>query len=321
MNRWSYLTTTLLILWTAAALAGLSDGLVAHYPLDGDVNDVSGNGNHGAANGEIALTIDRFNKANGAYSFDGVNDYLRLPNTVSRDFTVAFWLKTVKQAPTGTHWFEGWGLIDAEGCGIVNDWGLALIDGGKVSFGIGNPDTTIKSTAMVNDSNWHFILGTRTQSTGTFQLYIDGVLQATEKGNSNTLQAAPWIGIGNNSCSVSANRNWLNGTIDHIRIYNRILTDTETQQLYTGVTSGNIADNYNKGKQDGIAQGILQCKTDPTSCGIGGYATYNPETGELYIPFVDVPGAFANTPSYEIYLLRTSNNYIFELDLTRIRQR
>ena len=50
--------------------AGLSDGLVAYYPFNGNANDESGNGNNGTVNG-ATLTTDRFGKVNSAYSFDG----------------------------------------------------------------------------------------------------------------------------------------------------------------------------------------------------------------------------------------------------------
>lgn len=106
--------------------------------------------------------------------------------------------------------------------------------------------------------------------------------------------------------------------------------------------------DYNKGVQDGIAQcqanpdscnistndyesgkqdGIKQCQTMPTVVGIPvatgssgtGQATYNPKTGELYIPFVDVPGTFGDMQSYEVYLQQKSG-FTFDLDLTRVKQ-
>ncbi len=223
-----------LLLYGQVAVANdcntVTDGLVACYHFEGNAQDGSGNGNDGTVNG-ATLTTDRFGNLNGAYSFDGINDYLSLPNKVSGDFSVVFWVKTAKSAPAGTNWFEGWGLIDAEVCGVTNDWGLALIDGGKISFGIVNYNTTIKSTSLVNDSDWHLIVGTRNQNSGVFQLYVDGALQATGEGSKNLLQAAPWIGVGNNPCDVSANRRWFDGVIDDVRIYNRTLSDEEIQQL------------------------------------------------------------------------------------------
>ncbi|MDW3651059.1 MAG: LamG-like jellyroll fold domain-containing protein [Bacteroidia bacterium] len=59
------------------AQLSLQDSLVAHYPLDGNVLDISGNGNHGSVHG-AALTTDRFGSPNSAYQFDGIDDYIDL---------------------------------------------------------------------------------------------------------------------------------------------------------------------------------------------------------------------------------------------------
>jgi hypothetical protein len=53
----------------------LERGLVGWWKFDGDATDSSGNGNNGTVNG-VTLTNDRHGQANGAYSFDGVDDYI-----------------------------------------------------------------------------------------------------------------------------------------------------------------------------------------------------------------------------------------------------
>ena len=42
----------------STARADLTNGLVAHYPFDGNASDMSGNGNHDTVNGAV-LTLDR----------------------------------------------------------------------------------------------------------------------------------------------------------------------------------------------------------------------------------------------------------------------
>ena len=63
-----------------SALAGFDPnlGLVAYYPFNGNANDESGNGRHGEVIGP-ELTTDRAGSANGAYSFTGSNDRIKLP--------------------------------------------------------------------------------------------------------------------------------------------------------------------------------------------------------------------------------------------------
>ena len=60
----------------------------------------SGNANHGTALGPI-LSPDRFGNADSAYMFDGVDDYIEVPNTngvfnLTASWTLAAWVK-----PTG----------------------------------------------------------------------------------------------------------------------------------------------------------------------------------------------------------------------------
>ena len=93
----------LLSLTTGSAQANLSDGLVAHWPLDeggdGTARDASGNGNDGTLNGP---TWDS-GKFGGALSFDGSNDFVDCGNSSTLDFgtgdfTVSAWIKTADRA-------------------------------------------------------------------------------------------------------------------------------------------------------------------------------------------------------------------------------
>lgn len=73
----------------------LTDGLVAYYPFNGDAKDYSGNGNDGTINGATLVG----GVVGQAYSFDGVNDYISFPSSVSSalhggsEATIEFWCK------------------------------------------------------------------------------------------------------------------------------------------------------------------------------------------------------------------------------------
>ena len=71
-----------------------TNGLVGWWPFNGNANDESGNRNHGTVNG-ATLTSDRFGNTGKAYSFDGVNDFINLNNTIgnfqTNDFTISCW--------------------------------------------------------------------------------------------------------------------------------------------------------------------------------------------------------------------------------------
>lgn len=63
------------------AQVNLTQGLVAYYPFNGNVNDQSGNGKNGTING-ATLPNDRNTVPNSAYSFNGTNSYISIPSTI-----------------------------------------------------------------------------------------------------------------------------------------------------------------------------------------------------------------------------------------------
>ena len=71
-------------------------GLIAWYPFDGNASDKSGNGNHGTVNG-ATLGTDRHGNLSRAYIFDGVDDFIGLPQDKlldgAEDATISVWFK------------------------------------------------------------------------------------------------------------------------------------------------------------------------------------------------------------------------------------
>jgi hypothetical protein len=57
-----------------------------------------------------------------------------------------------------------------------------------------------------------------------------------------------------------------------------------------------------------------------SGCQSGGHAHYNPATGEVYIPYIDVPTPFG-TQTYEVYLIQQPSLLTFDLDAERIGER
>jgi len=80
--------------------------------------------------------------------------------------------------------------------------------------------------------------------------------------------------------------------------------------------------DYDAGYQAGIEQAQQECQNDPASCGIDSasckHSTYEPSKGEVHIPFIDVPGAFGTTQTFDIYLMQQPSTLTFDLDLQRI---
>jgi concanavalin A-like lectin/glucanase superfamily protein len=218
----------------AFLFAQLPAGSIANYPLNNSAADISGNGYDGTLNSTSA-DLNRFGTGSSATAFTAGTSTGTLPGSLatalSGDFSIAYWFKTAMTAPTATFWYSGIALVDAEVCGGTNDWGTALIDGGKVCMGIGNPDLTIKSTSSnYNDGLWHFVTATRNQAAAVIKLYIDGSQVATTSGtNSGALTAPTLVGMGRNPCVAGG---VYTGDLDDVIAYNRVLSSAEVTNLY-----------------------------------------------------------------------------------------
>jgi len=90
-------------------------------------------------------------------------------------------------------------------------------------------------------------------------------------------------------------------------------------------TSCGIVVNVNN---DGsTADGISQCKANPNSCGISTtgtttvtiHATYDFNTGEVYIPMLGVADLFGTEHFYEVYLKQKDKTLDFSVDVSRLK--
>lgn len=166
----------------------------------------------------------------GSFVFDGVNDYIQIPRPVSDDFTISCWFKTTQNTGNPTAWYQSNGLMDCEMPGATNDFGLS-IGLGRVVFGVGNPDVTIRTdfNSKYNDGVWHMATATRNRTTGEIKLYVDGELKSSAiAGNTNSLTSASNMRIG----SLQTNIGFFSGEITANSAYNRVLSAGEIYKLY-----------------------------------------------------------------------------------------
>lgn len=190
-------------------------------------------------------------------NFDGTDDYISLTRPVSDDFTIEFWMKTTQTGASGPYWYYGIGLVDAESQSGANDYGTALV-GNKLAFGIGNPDFTIVSNAIVNDGTWKHVAVTRTKTTGVIKIYINGVLDNSgTASNVGSLTAPTDIKIG----KIQTTTNYFNGTLDEIRVWNYERTASQISGSMNAELLGNetglvVYYNCNQGRSNATNTGI-----------------------------------------------------------------
>lgn len=195
----------------------------AIYKLEGNAQDASGNGNHGAVAGGIAYTTGKVDAQAG--QFNGTGNSVLIPSSLVNDFSIAYWIKTTATGAAG-QWWSGLGIVDGEVSGAVNDFGTSLL-GNKAAFGVGNADTTISSTTAINDGAWHHVTATRTGTTGAMNLYVDGALQATATGPAGPRTAPPALRIG----GMQAGYGYFPGSLDDVRLYPYAMTPGQALAL------------------------------------------------------------------------------------------
>lgn len=182
-------TAAFVICWSLAglmanqALASLSDGLMAHYPFDGNANDISGNNNHGIEFGNLVYKPGVIGLA---ASFDGETSYIRVPHDSSLNahdqITISFWIKAHD---------------------ITNMWSPILHKGGPYLTNHQNREysvwfnysqaihssTGVYITSPVNIfafsccatiGNWHHYAITINKKENLIKTYVDGKLNSLE---------------------------------------------------------------------------------------------------------------------------------------------
>lgn len=223
------------LLWSSSAAADLLTGLIAHYPFNGNANDVTANHNNGTVVG-ATLTQDRFGNPNCAYHFNGIDNYIQVPfqSYLDRDqalgFTVSVWFRGGENNPSGfvdlmdkshgvpDYNYRNWALQFSPVSGSTRQIGFG---GGTGSSWVGN------SFAYVpQDGQWHHLGATL--SGQTFKIYLDGVLAGGASIFAGSLADSTGdLFFGRH---YSEGRYFL-GDIGEIRLYQRALTYGEIRQL------------------------------------------------------------------------------------------
>jgi len=199
----------------------LADNPVAYYRFEetsGTTAFDTANSNDGSYVNGVLLNQPGAPALGKAASFDGIDDYVSTPRTVSTDFTLEAWVKTTAPSLTGSQSYEGNGLLWSDVGGAANDFAMAMLNNG-LSFFTGNPDVTVTSAVAINDGAWHHLVATRTQG-GSVEIFIDGVSQGTATTNNNPLNGNPSIMIGGN---VLDGR-YFAGLIDEVAYYPSVLS-------------------------------------------------------------------------------------------------
>ncbi|MFN7015432.1 MAG: LamG-like jellyroll fold domain-containing protein [Bacteroidia bacterium] len=236
--------------------AQVTNGLVAKYSFNsGTANDEVGS-NNGTVNG-ATLTTDRFGNANKAYYFDGINDKIDFGSSTvfefgQNNFSISLWTKfsNSQHAPllnkrNDSPTFDQYSIF-------VGSYGTP---DSSINFyfkpspgGVTGAFRTVSSPFL--DSGWHNITVIHSFLDST-SLFVDGIFIGKSSisfttEDFNIVGANLVAGFTN----ILGSDYYFKGSIDDIRIYNRVLTPLEVDSLFdepnpmtTGVQDFSVINN------------------------------------------------------------------------------
>ncbi len=210
------------------ANATLHPDVIAYYLFNANANDTSGNYNNGTLEGSPELVADRYEKSAGAYSFNGLNQYINVPNAVTLrtmdTISIAAWVKRTRYGvdmivEKGGDWTDGTCNYGLSLHYINNNMFYFFYNGGW------------RGTAGLSDFNWHHYVAVAVNGEVNPALYIDGVLKPvtySEGGNINLFSSAAAMHIG---AQVGVHTYYGANMIDELLLLKKALTLSEVQVL------------------------------------------------------------------------------------------
>jgi hypothetical protein len=213
--------------------AGLSDGLVAYYPFNGNANDESGNGNNGIVHG-ATLTTDRSGNANSAYSFNGVSNFLQMGNSLlpkgSKSRTLSVWVLTdlIFNSENSVPTVLAYGSNSCD-----QQCAVRIFQNGNLFFNFWC-EGDFSSTTKVPVNEWIHIVMIYDEYSALAKIYQNGVEVGSKNLTPNTVLSSNGLIVGRHNEFQSPTYWFFKGKIDDIRIYNRACSYSEIQELYKG---------------------------------------------------------------------------------------
>lgn len=208
-----------------------TDGLLAAYTFNGgNANDDTAN-DYDATTVTATLTTDRFNKSNRAYAFSGLQ-YIEIGeyeafslNTIS----ISLWFKSNSANAIQRLVFLGNDAQDRQNISLNYN----VNSDGKCDFryesDIPLSGGFIYSTSVLNDNEWHHLVGVRNGSTKQMAIYVDGILENSFTYINDPVQADSPLQFGR---SLPGFSQYFTGTLDDVRIYSKVLSTSEIDLLY-----------------------------------------------------------------------------------------
>ncbi|MFC1675670.1 LamG-like jellyroll fold domain-containing protein [Planctomycetota bacterium] len=223
-----------ILIIASSASATLTDGLVGHWEFDYGSGDTAYD-SAGTNNGTIYDANWTTGQIEGALDFDGIDDYVDCGNSAELNpeyITISAWINTsaagsynyiVSKDKTSWEQQRVWQLSKTE-----NDNLRFVVFKSDDDYGGLDDWNDVTGNAVLADGNWHLVTGTWDGS--VIKVFVDG-----QEDGANNYSGFLQQGQTNNVLigKKEDNPNNFNGSIDDVRFYNRALSSTEIQEIYT----------------------------------------------------------------------------------------
>ncbi len=245
ITNWYYDGSSLTVLnMPFEALTGvhsIAPEKVGAWYFEKNYKDFSGQGNDGICINCPTYTLS--GKVGGVYGFDGVNDYIEIPNEANFDFertnsfSACSWIRLKTVTPTsqtiiskldGSAPYPGWEFNAYDGSGASDGLQVYLLN-----HFANNNYISVYADNILSPNNWYHACFTYNGSVTAsgVKIYLNGVKQTTTVAKDNLsasiLNNKP-VQIGIRDVSSIP----LNGVIDEVYIFNYSLDASEIDLLY-----------------------------------------------------------------------------------------
>jgi uncharacterized repeat protein (TIGR02543 family) len=209
-------------------------GSIAWWTGSSNANDIISDNNGTLQNG----TTFAPGKLGTAFSFDGVDDYVLVPDSSSLDvssgLTIEAWLKTSGTADYArivSKYYYNPGTP-----GNNNGYGFGFDTGGTMRCDIGDGSGSYAyalNSTVVADGRWHHAAVVFSPSQAT--VYVDGVAGTPVTLNGFAPNTTEPLYLGQDPAAAGR---FYTGLLDEVSIYNRALSASEVQAIYNAGSAG-----------------------------------------------------------------------------------
>lgn len=243
MRKIILVVTTAFLSLVSSAQVDLKKGLMMYLPFNGNTLDESTNGNN-AVNYGAVLTTDQWGRANSAYYFDGISNFMQIASNATLHPSTAITLSArVKVNGFYDGLCYGNNIIATESDGVAgtyflrfsptNGLGCYMQDTNNQNYYGSTYNVVVPFSAMnfspyIKTNVWDCLIFSFDGTTA--KMYVNGILRFTKTASGSS--------IGASSADVFLGKilsdtypYWFKGSMDEVRIYNRGLNTAEIDSL------------------------------------------------------------------------------------------